>query len=81
MMPGTLRSASCSVVAPCERISACGTMLMNCGMSRSGVSVRVPLADGVGPVARFAGAAHPDFRQRLLGELLLRDAMGEENKL
>ena len=42
-MPGTLRSASDSCVAFCERINASGTVLMNCGMSRSGVSVRVAL--------------------------------------
>ena len=38
VIPGTLRSASCSDVSPCCRITGSGTMFMNCGMSRSGVS-------------------------------------------
>src|SRR5688572_9908082 len=42
-MPGTLRSASCNVVAPCAWMTDCGTVLMNWGMSRIGVSVRVGL--------------------------------------
>jgi hypothetical protein len=41
VIPVTLRSASDSVVMFCERISSCGTMSIDCAMSRSGVSIRV----------------------------------------
>ena len=36
VMPGTLRSASLSVVTPCASIAARGMTSIVCGMSRSG---------------------------------------------
>ncbi len=45
--PGTLRSASWSEVIACCRMSGSGTVLMNCGMSRSGISVRLMLVVSV----------------------------------
>ena len=38
VMPGTLRSASLNVVAPCASITAFGITAMVCGMSRNGAA-------------------------------------------
>ena len=70
VMPGTLRSASVSVVAPCSSSSVRGMTWIVCGVSVSGAAYLVDSTRGFAPLTSTAGRVDADLddRRRRIGE-------------